>query len=743
MELQRRQERSKVFFTAFMVLFAIHAQAANEVAQTFTLDGQLSEKGTSDPLEDGSVKLVLQVLDSSKRCLLYEETQTVNTSSSSGYFNIKVGSITGAGKRTSNDPGRTMAQIFQNTVGISAANAPGQTCPSGTYTPSAYDARYLRVLVTPSATNVEDTLSPDIEIGSAPTAVTSQTVQGYSPSQFLFIGTGDLTQANLQAVFASGNATKLQTLLSINPSNYVTKDSSNGLVQIPSGSGTPTGVQAGQIWYDTGVLKYYDGSTVKTLSSGSGITSITVGTGLTPQGTISSTGSIAVDVGTGANKVVQLNGSAQLPAVDGSLLTAVSATKLQGNAVSSTTLVSGDSGKAYVWNGSSFAAKFIGIGDLRNAAGTAYFPQCTSAQTLTWVSASDTLSCTTIEVSSSNVSFGTQTANTFFAAPNGSNGAPTFRALVAADLPSSGVTASTYRSVTVDAYGRVTAGTNPTTISGYGLTDAVVNGGQAGAVTIGPSDSNDLKLQSGGGTKVTLNSSGQLGVGTTGPTELLEVAGTTGTSAAYLSLNNISSGSLLGAGIRMKKNGTSQFGIGVDYNGNGTRNFWFYDYVAAKPRMLIDPNGKMGVGTTSPGQLFQVGASGDSTVAVANAWNTFSDRRLKDIIGPIPQAGSIVDQLTGYYYTWKKGEDTSRQVGVIAQEVEAVLPELVKTGSDGIKTVDYPKLSAVLIEALKEVRRENESLKSNLQQLQGEKQTQQDQLHVLEQRLKAIEDRLK
>src|SRR5262249_35048642 len=56
-----------------------------------------------------------------------------------------------------------------------------------------------------------------------------------------------------------------------------------------------------------------------------------------------------------------------------------------------------------------------------------------------------------------------------------------------------------------------------------------------------------------------------------------------------------------------------------------------------------------------------------------------SDARLKTIIGRIPNAGDIVDQLNGYYFTWNRGKDqTARHVGVIAQEVEAVLPELVR-----------------------------------------------------------------
>ena len=112
-------------------------------------------------------------------------------------------------------------------------------------------------------------------------------------------------------------------------------------------------------------------------------------------------------------------------------------------------------------------------------------------------------------------------------------------------------------------------------------------------------------------------------------------------------------------------------------------------------------SGNVGLGTTAPTQRLQVGSSGDGTVAVANAWNTFSDLRLKRDLTIIPGALDKLLELHGYYYFWKNGTDQTRQLGVVAQEVEALFPELVKTDSTGIKTVDYAKLSAVLIEAVK------------------------------------------
>jgi hypothetical protein len=113
--------------------------------------------------------------------------------------------------------------------------------------------------------------------------------------------------------------------------------------------------------------------------------------------------------------------------------------------------------------------------------------------------------------------------------------------------------------------------------------------------------------------------------------------------------------------------------------------------------------GGLGIGTINPGYKLQVGESGDGTEARANAWNTFSDRRLKRDFQKIENPLDRIANINGYYYYWTKDKkDQTRQVGVIAQEIEAVLPEIVSTDKEGIKSVNYSKLSALLIEAVKE-----------------------------------------
>jgi len=92
-----------------------------------------------------------------------------------------------------------------------------------------------------------------------------------------------------------------------------------------------------------------------------------------------------------------------------------------------------------------------------------------------------------------------------------------------------------------------------------------------------------------------------------------------------------------------------------------------------------------------------------------------SDIRFKTNIKPIENALEKVESINGVEFDWipdpinhgYEGHD----IGVIAQEVEKVVPELVRTRSTGYKAVKYDKLVAVLIEAIKELKKEIDNLK--------------------------------
>jgi hypothetical protein len=81
--------------------------------------------------------------------------------------------------------------------------------------------------------------------------------------------------------------------------------------------------------------------------------------------------------------------------------------------------------------------------------------------------------------------------------------------------------------------------------------------------------------------------------------------------------------------------------------------------------------------------------------------NSTSDVRLKMNINPIEGALDKVMQLAGVEFDW--ADSSKRSIGVVAQQVEEVLPELVHTNKDGYKSVSYGNLTALLIEAIKEL----------------------------------------
>lgn len=98
------------------------------------------------------------------------------------------------------------------------------------------------------------------------------------------------------------------------------------------------------------------------------------------------------------------------------------------------------------------------------------------------------------------------------------------------------------------------------------------------------------------------------------------------------------------------------------------------------------------------------------------SWSSASDMRLKKNIEPLPNALEKIKQLKGVSFDWK--ESGKHSIGLIAQDVEKVYPDLVSTDSKtGMKTVEYQNLVAPLIEAIKEQQKEIEALKAEIKAL--------------------------
>jgi hypothetical protein len=97
----------------------------------------------------------------------------------------------------------------------------------------------------------------------------------------------------------------------------------------------------------------------------------------------------------------------------------------------------------------------------------------------------------------------------------------------------------------------------------------------------------------------------------------------------------------------------------------------------------------------------------------ATVFTSLSDRTQKEDIRPIENAIEIVNQLTGVRYNWKNNTNKP-SIGLIAQDVEEVIPEVVVEMADGLKSVSYGNIVAVLIEAIKEQQVRIEELEDRL-----------------------------
>jgi hypothetical protein len=103
-----------------------------------------------------------------------------------------------------------------------------------------------------------------------------------------------------------------------------------------------------------------------------------------------------------------------------------------------------------------------------------------------------------------------------------------------------------------------------------------------------------------------------------------------------------------------------------------------------------------------------------------------SDKRFKDNIKPIEKPLEKISKISGNTFDWKEenkiehgyeGED----VGVIAQEIEVVLPQIVTTRDNGYKAVKYDKLVALLIEGIKEQQIQINDMKVEIENLKKQK----------------------
>jgi hypothetical protein len=226
--------------------------------------------------------------------------------------------------------------------------------------------------------------------------------------------------------------------------------------------------------------------------------------------------------------------------------------------------------------------------------------------------------------------------------------------------------------------------------------------------------------------RMRIDSSGNVGIGTTAPDQNLTVKA----ANAKISAQSTADGQIIGFQARYLNHttlygsfeyatGDAQLYIDNNFQGNNGvySNIRFRNCpngsASLTDRMIIQGStGNVGIGTTAPSEKLHVSGN---ILATGNI-TAYSDRNLKENIEPILNAVEKVQQLNGVTYNRNDLEDTTkRYAGIIAQDLQAVLPEAVE--GDSILRVDYNATIGLLIEAIKEQQVQINKLKAKLKEV--------------------------
>lgn len=164
--------------------------------------------------------------------------------------------------------------------------------------------------------------------------------------------------------------------------------------------------------------------------------------------------------------------------------------------------------------------------------------------------------------------------------------------------------------------------------------------------------------------------------------------------------------------------GTATINTNLTLNGT-TRNLYVNSNPASGNGIRLNNSGSLSVIDFTQEMRFRNGAGSTTYLTIATNGNltaagditAFSDESLKTDIVQIGNALDKVSSLRGVSFKRIDQDDNKTHIGVIAQEIEKILPEVVTTNSDGIKTVAYGNITGLLIEAIKELKEEIDTLK--------------------------------
>ena len=199
---------------------------------------------------------------------------------------------------------------------------------------------------------------------------------------------------------------------------------------------------------------------------------------------------------------------------------------------------------------------------------------------------------------------------------------------------------------------------------------------------------------------------GGVGIGTKVPNEPLEVGG-------------------IGRAFFGDGGGSLRKGLLIDgIDGDNAARIEAYDYGANKGlHLVLNTVGDGNVGIGRVPSVYKLEVEGDALkTAGGNTWKTSSDERLKDIAGEYSQGLNEIVRLRPVTFYYKKDNprglpSEDENIGFIAQEVQEVFPEAVSEGPDGYLDFNMHPVNVALVNAVKELKAENEALREEIRQI--------------------------
>lgn len=580
-----------------LLIGSIQAHALDNPAQ-FNFDGVLLD-GSNNPIT-AATSVTFQIYNPAANCLLFEETQTV-TPDSAGAFSVPVGSGTRVSPGA--DGGQSWKTILSNKGVVRSA---GTNCASG-YTPATNDGRKLRVTVGSTV------LSPDFSISSTPMATSADTLQGYQPSDFLsnlggsLVGFLKMDSQNEVRFADSGNTNYIAlkapgTVTTSYSLALPTADGTNGQMLITNGSGqlswsTPGG----------GGLPLAGGTMTGSIAMG--------GNNITATGHITMSPQTTLNLGT---------------------YTDVQQTTLVGGlsgADTGKTWFNSTTGTMMVWDGTTAQAVSTGAGITALTGDVAAAGPGSVAAT----------------ISANAVTSGKIANDSILTSKIKSAGGGVNRLLI-----TDGSTGSNVIFADTCANGEILKWNTGTgwACSAQLPSSAIVQGGNslAAGMSIGTNDNYGLVLQTNAISRMTLTTSGNVGINSSAPASALDVVagGTPAELASFTGSNAAGTGLKIRNTNSVNAYSNVQFWSGAAEQweiGGSSSDFYIYDAIAGQNRVTINNAGNVGVGTTLPNAKLEV-FGGDALInglAVGRGQNNLSSNSAFGV--------SALSSTTGNYNT--------------------------------------------------------------------------------------------